>query len=167
MRFVRLLLAFLVMTQFAVAAEPAAEKVTEKVVRLTDALEKDPLGNQAAESRRWLIEWVTDTPDYTVTVCDILGLTQGKKPRYAAELMTQLLFGNVTYQIKNPTQKGEMLFQLAGVDSVLKAYSAILVKDPDSHIKSLDDLLEKQKQGLLKQQMAPKISKACTNQTET
>jgi hypothetical protein len=81
--------------------------------------------------------------------------------------MTQLLFGNVVYQIKNPTQKDETLFQLAGVESVLKAYAAILVKDPDSHIKYFDELLEKQKQGLLKEQMAPKISKACTKQIET
>ena len=167
MRIVRLLLGFLVMAQFSFAAESVAERVTDKVVRLTGALEKDPLGDQAAESRRWLIEWVTDTPDYTVTVCDILGLAQGKKPRYGAELMTQLLFGNVTYQIKNPTQKDETLFQLAGVESVLKAYAAILVKDPGSHIKYLDDLLGKQKQGLLKQEITPKIAKACTNQTET
>jgi hypothetical protein len=167
MRFIRLLLGFLVMSHFAIAAEPAAERVTDKVVRLTVALEKDPLGDQAAESRRWLVGWVTDTPDYTVTVCDILGPVPSKELKYGAELMTQLLFGNVVYQIKNPTQKDETLFQLAGVESVLKVYSAILVKDPGSHIKYFDDLLEKQKQGVLKEQMTPKISKACTNQIET
>jgi hypothetical protein len=167
MRFTRLLLGFLVMTQFAIAAESAAERDTDKVVRLTDALEKDPLGEQASESRRWLVQWLTDTPDYAVTVCDILGPVPGKKLRYSGELMTQLLFGNVVYQIKNPTQKDETLFQLAGVESVLKVYAAILVKDPDSHIKYFDELLEKQKQGLLKEQMAPKISKACTKQIET
>jgi hypothetical protein len=167
MRYLRLLLGFLVMTQFAIAAGPATERVTDKVVRLTDALEKDPLGDQAAESRRWLVEWLTDTPDYTVTVCDILGPVPSKKLRYGGELMSQLMFGNVAYQIRNPTQKDETLLQLAGVESVLKVYAAILVKDPDSHIKYFDELLEKQKQGLLKQQMAPTISKACTNQTET
>ena len=39
---------------------------------------------------------------------------------------------------------------LAGVESVLKTYQAILQQKPDAKAKALDDLLKKQSQGKLK-----------------
>jgi hypothetical protein len=161
MRLPGLLFVLLALSQFAFPAEPASESATDKAVRFTDALEKDPLGDQAPEMRRWLIAWITETPDFTVTVCDILGPVPGKKIRYSAELAVQQMFGNVSYQIRNPGQHEETLLQLAGVESVLNAYAALLVQDPKEHIKYFDELLEKRAQGLLEAQVIPKIAKAC------
>lgn len=143
-------------------AAPDTERVTDKVLRLTDALEKEPLSASAPDTRKRLVQWLTDTPDFSVTVCDILGPIPGKKLKYGPELMVQLLFGNVAYQIRNPGQKDEAVLQQAGVESVLKAYQAILAQDPKAHIKYFDDLLEKHRQGLLKENLAPLIAKECS-----
>jgi hypothetical protein len=144
----------------AFAAEPP-ERVTDKVVRFTAILESDPLGNEAPKMRQWLTAWVTKTSDFTVIVCDILGPISKKKRPYSDELLAQQIFGSAAYQIKNPGMKDESLIQLAGVESVLRAYEAIVVKDPKARIKYLDELLEKRRQGLLKDQLAPKITNVC------
>ena len=145
----------------AFAAEPTSERVTDKVVRFTAVLESDPLGNEAPKMRQWLTAWVTKTPDFNVTVCDILGPLFNKKRPYSDELFAQQIFGTAAYQIKNPGKKDESLIQLAGVESVLRAYEAIVVKDSKGRIKYLDELLGKQRQGLLKDKLAPKITKGC------
>ena len=141
---------------------PASEKDSDKVVRLTDALEKEPLSANGPEARKWLIQWLTDTPDYSVTVCDILEPIPGKKVPNGPELMVQNLFGNATYQIKKPGQRDEAVLQQAGVESVLKAYQSILAHDSKAHIKYFDELLAKQQQGLLKERLAPIIAKECS-----
>jgi hypothetical protein len=161
MRFLVPSIVLLVISQLTFADAPTSERITDKVVTLTATLESDPLGNEAPAMRQWLIAWVRETSDFTVNVCDVLGPIPKKKLPYSAELVAQHIFGNVAYQIKNPGQKDEILFQLAGVESVLKAYEAIAAKDSKARIKYFDELLEKQRQGLLKDQLGPKIAKVC------
>ncbi len=148
------------------AAEPPAEKEVDKAVRFTLALEKQPLADKAPEMRRWLLEWVIETPDYTVTICDILGPIPGEDVPYGSELGVQQLFGNVTYQIRNPGDKDEMRMQVAGVESVLKAYQAILAEDPKAHIGYFDGLLVEQRKGRLKEHMEPIITDKCSEGDE-
>jgi hypothetical protein len=148
------------------AAEPAAEKDADKAVRFTLALEKQPLADEAPEMRRWLLEWVVETPDYTVLVCDILGPIPNEDVPYGSELGVQQLFGNVTYQIRNPGDKDETRFQVAGVESVLKAYQAILAEDPKAHIGYFDGLLVEQRKGRLREHLEPIITDKCSERDE-
>lgn len=142
--------------------EPPREGEAEQfVVRFTRALEVDPLGETAPRVRSTLVEWLQNTKDYSVTVCDILGPIPAQQPPHSAELLVQQMFGNVAYQIEHPGEKDPDRLQVAGVESVLKAYAAILAEDEKARIPYLDGLLEQRKQGRLAQHMAPIIAKGC------
>lgn len=159
MRF-RVLICAMTLCATAAAVE-LGEKDAEKAVRFTDALEKNPFAEDATDMRRWLIGWLEETPDYTVVVCDVLG-PEPTQSKYGAELFGQLLFGNVRFQIRNPARKDETSLQVAGVESVLNAYSVILVKDPTAHVGYLDELLALQKQGKLRDHLEPVVAEKCS-----
>lgn len=159
------LLAMLSLTTVAGGVEPK-ERDADKAVRLTDALEKDPFAPDAGDMRKWLIEWLVETPDYLVTICDILGPVPAEDPKYSAELMGQMMFGNVRFQIRNPAQKDELLFQVAGVESVLTVYSVIVRKDSTARLDYFDELLELQGKGKLREHMEPIITDKCSRQDE-
>jgi hypothetical protein len=150
----------LLLANFAVGANQA-EKDTDKAVRYTAALEHDPFRSDAPEMRKWLMQWLAQTTDFTVTVCDILGPIPGTKVPNGPNLLLQQMFGNVTFQIKNPTRNDSVSVQLAGVESLLKSYAVILAKDPAARIPHLDNLLVRQRNGSLKEHMAPLIVRVC------
>jgi len=153
----------LVFGRGAMAEESATETDTAKAVRLNDALEADPLRSDALPMRRWLLEWLINTPDYSVKVCTNLIGPLDKSSPHIGELSGQLMFGNVAYQIKNPDIKAELSLQVAGLESVLRSYTAILDKHPDAKIPLLDTLLIKQKDGLLVEYVESTVSKECPN----
>lgn len=155
------LVPFLLVTGTTACAAPA-ETDAARAARYTVALEKDPLGTKAADQRQWLLLWVTETPDYNVTACDVLGEGQKVGAPYSAELLAQQIFGNVAYQIAHPAGgRDEITLQMAGVESTLRTYQAIVARDPTAHIPYLDTLLEKQRSGELKQFMKPIIVQRC------
>jgi hypothetical protein len=159
------LFACLLLTSLPALPAQKAEKDVDKAVRYTEALESNPMRGDARSMRQWLVEWLAATPDFEVTVCDILGPIPGNKIKYGPELLLQQMFGNVTFQIKNPTKTDSISVQTAGVVSLLKAYSAILAKDPNAHIPYFDNLLAKQRVGELKDHMAPLIVHSCADDT--
>jgi len=167
MRLAILLFAFLTLAHPAAFALPEAKPETDaqKAVRYTAALEAEPLAAAAREQRKWLMGWLEATPDYVVTVCDVFGSTLKEDAPYAAELMAQQMFGNFAYQITLPGVHDEVSKQAAGMESALKAYSAILAAKPKAHIPYYDGLLAEQAKGTLKQHLAPVIDKACTQKT--
>lgn len=159
MRF-RVLICAMMLCATAAAVE-LGEKDAEKAARFTDTLENHPFAEDATDMRRWLIQWLEETPDYLVVVCDVLG-PESAQSKYGAELFGQMLFGNVRFQIRNPAREDETSFQVAGVESVLATYRAILVKDPAAHVGYLDELLALQKQGKLRDHLEPIITEKCS-----
>lgn len=145
-------------------APPRPGEAEQFVVRFTRALEVDPLGESSSRVRGTLIEWLQNTKDYTVVVCDILGPIPAEKPPHSAELLIQQMFGNVAYQIEHPSEKDRNRLQVAGVESVLKAYTAILAEDAQSRIPYLDGLIAERKKGTLAQHMRPIIAKGCAGE---
>lgn len=143
----------------------AAEKDVARAVRYTEALETNPMHKDGKRMRQWLVEWLNATPDFTVTVCNILGPVPSTKVKYGPELFLQQMFGNVTFQIRNPTKTDSISVQTAGVVSLLKAYSTILAKDPGAGIPYFDNLLAKQRAGQLRDHMAPLIVQRCDDDT--
>lgn len=151
----------------ATACTAAPEKDVDRAARYTVELEKNPLSTEAPDQRQWLLHWVNDTPDYTVTVCDVLAEGQKVGSPYSAELFAQQLFGNVAFQIAQPTGlKDEITLQMAGIDSVLRTYRALLARDPTAHVTYLDTLLEKDRAGELKAFMRPIIVQRCMSKPD-
>jgi hypothetical protein len=166
MRFSIVLISLLAIATFpAIAAQEAPAQVLARdhdtAVRYAAALEAAPLGNDATEMRQWLLQWLTDTPDYTVTVCDILGPIPNQPVPYGPELLVQQMFGNVAYQITNPDVTDTLALQLAGVESALRAYSAIISTDQNAHITYFDNLLTEQQKGSLEAYIEQIVAKGC------
>lgn len=151
----------------ATACSAAPPTDTERAARYAKQLETQPLAKDAPDQRQWLLHWLNDTPDYTVTVCDVLGEGQKAGSPYSAELFAQQLFGNVAFQIAQPGGlKDEITLQMAGVASVLRAYRAILAQDATAHVAYLDTLIEKERAGELKAFMRPIIVERCMSSPE-
>ena len=150
----------LLVLAFATLPSWAQEPETDRVLRLVAALESSPLSGDSTQQREWLLEWLTQTEDYTVVVCDILGPIPSTDVPYGRELLVQSLFGNVAYQIKNPGVD-PTLSQLAGVESVLRAYSAILKQDPGARIAYFDELVALQQRGGLAERLTPIVAEKC------
>lgn len=149
------------------AGATSQEKETDKAVRYTETLERDPLGKDALDMRKWLMNWLIETPDYHVLACDTLGLTPDENIPYSGEILVQQMFGNVAFQIKNPGKRDQASLQLAGVESALRTYTVIVAKDPKARRTTFDMLLDKQKQGKLKEHMEPIIGKKCSGKAKS
>ena len=110
-----------------------------------------------------MLRWLQRTKDYTVIVCEILGPIPLASPPNSAELMAQQMLGNVAFQIRHPQVRDQVRLQVAGIESVLRAYAVLLGKAPENRIAYLDGLLAQQAAGSLRAHMAPLIDKACSD----
>jgi hypothetical protein len=150
---------------FGQAAAPQPETAEAKFVRLTRFLETQPLADEDKSKRTWLLDWATQSPDVIVVVCDILGPIPGQERRFGGHLLTQMLFGNAAYQIAHPESKEDVVaVQLAGVESSLAAYSAIVAAHPETRIPHFDEMLQNQQGGSLRTSLEPLINEKCSEQ---
>jgi hypothetical protein len=95
---------------------------------------------------------LSDVHDVHVLLCPaLLSEFNGMKYVYAHTITRQYMLASGAFQIENPDKAADAkATALAGVESVLKTYQAILQQKPDAKAKALDDLLKKQSQGKLK-----------------
>ena len=115
-----------------------------KVVKLTHALEADPLAKNARESRRWLVDKLTQTNDPNVIVCPALfgDLLNDKDFKYQSELIAQPIFGQGAYLIEHTGAKDDDLATfVAGLDSLLRSYQSYVAKDEKLKRAYLDALV--------------------------
>jgi hypothetical protein len=123
----------------------------QRVVAIAHKLEASPLDQTLFPERDWAKQWVIENPDVRIRICTQL-LAGLRRPRYQfrLELTDQMMLSSAAFLIEHPEQARDNLAEeVAGMQSVLKAYSAILKSNPDAHSKSLDDLEQKRDQGKL------------------
>jgi hypothetical protein len=152
-----ILLSLSIFSAYAAQDEPkrapsTAEERT-RFVTLTHKLEQNPLDKTLYQDKVWAKQWLEDVPDVNVTICApvLFGLDFIKEQnKYTPQLSYQATFAEAVFIIEHPDKKSDTTAQyVAGVESALKAYTAILKNEPSAKSKALDDLLEKQKQGKL------------------
>jgi hypothetical protein len=152
-----ILLSLSIFSAYAAQNEPkrapsTAEERT-RFVTLTHKLEQNPLDKSLYQDKVWAKQWLEDVPDVNVTICApvLFGLDFIKEQnKYTPQLSYQATFAEAVFIIEHPDKKSDTTAQyVAGVESALKAYTAILKNEPSAKSKALDDLLEKQKQGKL------------------
>jgi hypothetical protein len=152
-----ILLSLSIFSAYAAQDEPkrapsTAEERT-RFVTLTHKLEQNPLDKSLYQDKVWAKQWLEDVPDVNVTICApvLFGLDFIKEQnKYTPQLSYQATFAEAVFIIEHPDKKSDTTAQyVAGVESALKAYTAILKNEPSAKSKALDDLLEKQKQGKL------------------
>jgi hypothetical protein len=139
----------------SVAAErgPSTPEERKRAVETTRKLEQHPLARSSLEARRWLFQWIVDIPDIHVTSCagPLDPLLKQEDDPYAQLLYVQSVFGMAAYVIENPKKAGDWVsVQSAGLESVLRAYEALLKVDPEATWPELDRLAKARKAGKLR-----------------
>jgi hypothetical protein len=147
----------------AAARGPSTLAERKKAVETTRQLERFPLGPNADSTRMWLLRWIVEIPDINVRSCSgpLDVLVQDDAGRHGRALYAQSMFGMTAFLIENPRRKDDWLaVQLAGVESTLRTYQALLEADPTSRWEELDSLLEVRRQGRL-QELLEKAMEGC------
>jgi hypothetical protein len=168
--FITILLSAPLFAQNEPKRAPSTAEERQRFVALTHKLEQEPLDKSLYEEKKWAKQWLEDIPDVNVTICApfLFGVNFVREEnKYVRQLSYQATFGEAVYIIEHPDKKGDTTAQyIAGVESALKAYSAIVKSDPVARSKALDDLLEKQKQGKLAD-FVRDASKDCDDKKES
>jgi hypothetical protein len=148
---------------------PSTAQERQRFVSLTRKLEQNPLDKSLYEDKKWAKQWLEDVPDINVNICAPLLFGMQfvlEQNQYTPQLSYQATFGSAAYIIEHPDKAGDTAAQfVAGVESALKAYSAIVKSDPQARSRALDSLLETQKQGKLAE-FVHDASKSCEDKKE-
>lgn len=153
---------------FAVAGtDVTARHERDRVLEYTRFLEDKPLDKHAPTMRAWLVSWITDSPEVSVLVCDILGPIPATRMPNDSELLAQMMFGNAAFQIEHADDnRGLLAQQVAGLESALKAYQRFVEDHAEARIPYFENLLKQQQAGTLAEFMAPVIKKNCSGKAE-
>ena len=140
------------LTAQAAFAQTKKEKDRAAFIANTRLLEKKPFDPNAATARTWGFKWVGDTDEVVVGLCtDIMLLIPQKKNKFKAELLMQYTFGMAVFKLENPDKKDdEKAAQFAGLESMLRAYEAMVAENEKAKNAELDALLVKRGNGELK-----------------
>jgi hypothetical protein len=105
-------------------AQTSSPEDRQRFVTIVHKLEKAPLDAAARGDRAWAIQWITDAPDVSVTVCsDLLGNVVSSSYAHRAELTVQYVLGMGAFVVEHPDKANDAdAVQLAGVESALAAY---------------------------------------------
>ncbi len=119
---------------------PSTAEERQRFAALTHKLEQTPLDKSLYKDKIWAKQWLEDVPDINVNICApiLFGLDfVAEQNRYTPQLSYQATFGSATYIIEHPDKKGDTAAQfVAGVESALKSYSAIVKDEPSGQVQS-------------------------------
>ena len=94
--------------------------------------------------------WIIATDKVHVQICSNLITKIPKKYKYQSELFGQYPIGMAAFKLANPDKANdEDAAQLAGIESTLTAYEAILKEQPKAQEPFMDGLLAKRADGSL------------------
>ena len=172
----RLVFAFVLLFAVASVAQedpaqdrgPSTRAERDRAVKVTHELEENPLSPQLRADKEWLFKWIVAVPDITVNVC-VDPVEGSGRYRYSRELQLQKMFSSASFIIENSSQKhDDLAVEMAGVEGALRAYQAIVKKNPNEHSLYWDKLLKKQADGTLHDYVTNYMEQACgSEQTQT
>lgn len=147
---------------------PSTRAERDRAIKITHELENDPLSTQLRDDRDWLFQWLQAVPDIVVNVCVDPAEGNGKY-RYSRELLMQKMFSSAAYIMETSTRdRNDLSVEAAGVQGALKAYEAIVKRDPEARSKYWDLLLKKRADGTLRDYISNYMETACgSEQTQT
>lgn len=152
----RLMTALAMVPAIASLSPASAENPTQitdraRFVSVTRDLEKAPLDPALKSDREWALQWLTDVPDITVTICaDPLGGMVGSGYLHSGEVLIQYMFSMAAGVIEHPEIADDKVAQqIAGVESALAAYRSIIGDKSETRSPALDAMLASQARGEL------------------
>ncbi len=128
-----------------------AQTEKELVIKTARALETTPLDKETTKMSEKALLWVIETKDVTIGLCGgVVGQFSDKKYKYKDDLLSSYSIGMAAFKLENPSKASdEMAAQLAGVETVLKTYEAILKVKPKAVSESIGALVDKRNNGQL------------------
>ncbi len=147
--FALLVLSLTAQTGFAQNAKTIDKDTFVKAVK---SLEQDPFIKDGKKYREAMTFYLIETKDVSVVVCtsDATKALFDKKYKFSNELFGQNMFGMAAFKLENPNKKNdEASAQLAGVESMLRAYEVMVKQNPKAQFAAADDLLAKKANGTL------------------
>ena len=132
-------------------AQSKKEKDRNSFINNAKLLEKKPFDPNANAAREWGFKWLVETDDVSVSLCsETMKLIPEKKNKFNSELLMQFTFGTAVFKLENPDKKDdETAATVAGLESALKAYEAMLAENEKAKSAGMDDLVAKRDKGEL------------------
>lgn len=96
--------------------------------------------------------YLIQTKDVSLVLCtsDATKAVFDKKYKFSNELFSQNIYGMAIFKLENPDKAtDEKAAQLAGVESMLRAYEAMVKQNPKAKYAAADELLAKRTDGTL------------------
>lgn len=154
MKKLTIIFTLLITSLFAQTAIAQSDKTIDKAtfIKAVKLLEQDPFIKDAKKYREVLTFYLIETKDVSVTVCtsDATKSLFDKKYKFSNELFGQNMFGMAAFKLENPDKKDdEKAAQFAGVESMLRAYEAMVKQNPKAQFAAADALLAKRADGTL------------------
>jgi hypothetical protein len=126
------------------------DKVT--FVKAAKILEQDPFIKDAKKYREALTLYLIETKDVSLVLCtsDATKAVFDKKYKFSNELFSQNMLGMAVFKLENPDKAtDEKAAQIAGAESMLRAYEAMVKQNPKAQFAVADALLAKRTDGTL------------------
>ena len=170
-----LLVTMTLMSAFACAQDetepkrgPSTAEERKRFVEVVNKFEKTPLDPGMIPDIDWARKWLEDVPDVNVTVCPTpLGNLLVEDYQYKSRIGVQFTLAMGAYLIQHPDKASDNVSQyLAGVQSALRMYKAILKTNPAANSTALEELLDKQADGTL-DDFIQKASRLCEDTRAT
>lgn len=136
---------------FQTATSHAQSFGKAELISAAASLEANPFSDDAKLLRGRGVQHVIETSDVNVVVCggDITSALLDKKNKNSTELIAQYTIGMAAFKLQNPDNKDENSAQLAGLESTLKVYEAMVQKKPKTKHAGMEDLLAKRNSNTL------------------
>jgi hypothetical protein len=128
-----------------------AQNEKELVIKTARALEIDPKSSSTIKMTGPALQWVIETDQVSIIACGgVFSLFSDKKNKNASDMTVAYTIGMAAFKLENPSQaKDENAAQLAGLDTALKNYEALVKDKPKTKFGKVDALREKRDKGEL------------------
>jgi hypothetical protein len=147
----RVVILFAAILIFQTAATHAQSFGKAELISAATSLEANPFADDAKALRGRAVQYVIETSDVSVVVCggEITRALLDKKNKNSTELVAQYTIGMAAFKLQNSDNSDENAAQLAGLESTLKVYEAMVQKKPKTKHAGMEDLLAKRNSNTL------------------
>jgi hypothetical protein len=145
--------------------QPRVQNEPEMLIKTVSLLEQKPLDKEVGKMREWALKWVIETDKVSVSVCSAMIAGLEEKYKYKSDVFMQYTLAIAAFKLANPDKaNNEAATQLAGVESAIKFYDAILKEKPKAKSPFMDDLVTRRAAGSLNEYVA---TNSCPEKKET
>ena len=133
------------------SSSASAQSQKDIVIQAVRAYETAPSAKETAQVREKALRWVIETDDVHLVVCGgIFSMFSDKKNKNSSDMTAAYTLGMAAFKLENPSKASdEDATQLAGLESALKTYEALVKEKPKTKNDSIEALLVKRNNGEL------------------